>query len=62
MVQAGYDPRSMGKVMQILGQQRQGQVPPEFLATHPNPDHRLEQIQAVIDKEFPQGVPTGLKP
>jgi Putative Zn-dependent protease, contains TPR repeats len=61
MVQAGYDPRSMGKLMQILEQANQGQAPPDFLATHPNPERRLEQIQAVIDQQFPQGVPTDLK-
>jgi beta-barrel assembly-enhancing protease len=62
MYQAGYDPRAMAKTMQILAQASQGKAPPDFFATHPNPERRLEQIQAVIDKQFPAGVPTGLKP
>lgn len=61
MTQAGYDPRAMISVMQKLEQASQGQEPPEFFSTHPNPEHRIEQIQAAIDKAFPNGVPGNLK-
>jgi predicted Zn-dependent protease len=57
---AGYDPNSMIRVMQILAEASQGQQPPEFFSTHPNPDRRIERIQAAIAEEFPEGVPEGL--
>ena len=62
LAQAGYDPRAMVTVMQKLEQASDGQAPPEFFSTHPSPERRIEQIQAAIDKEFPSGVPGGLKP
>jgi predicted Zn-dependent protease len=60
MSESGYDPRSMVKLMQILAETSQGPEPPEFFSTHPNPAHRIENIQAAIDKQFPEGVPEGL--
>ena len=60
MVEAGYDPRSMIRVMEILAEAGDGAGPPEFFSTHPNPERRTEQIQAAIQEEFPQGVPVGL--
>jgi len=61
MAQSSYDPRAMVSVMQKLEQAGNGQEPPEFFSTHPSPDHRIEQIQAEITKEFPSGVPDNLK-
>ena len=61
MAQAGYDPRAMVSVMQKLEQASQGQQPPEFFSTHPNPERRIEKIQEEITKEFPNGVPDNLK-
>jgi beta-barrel assembly-enhancing protease len=61
MAQAGYDPRAMVTVMQKLEQASNGQEPPEFFSTHPSPERRIEQIQAEINKEFPNGVPDNLK-
>jgi beta-barrel assembly-enhancing protease len=61
MAQAGYDPRAMVTVMQKLEQASNGQEPPEFFSTHPSPEHRIEQIQAEINKEYPNGVPDNLK-
>lgn len=58
---AGYDPRSMVTVMQMLDSIG-GQRPPEFFSTHPNPAHRIERIQSVIQATFPGGVPAGLTP
>jgi len=61
MVEAGYDPRSMIRVMEILAEAGDGAArPPEFFSTHPNPERRIEQIQAAIQEEFPKGVPEGL--
>jgi predicted Zn-dependent protease len=61
MAQAGYDPRAMVAVMQKLEQASNGQEPPEFFSTHPNPERRIEKIQEQIAKEFPNGVPDNLK-
>jgi predicted Zn-dependent protease len=60
MADAGYDPRSMLAVMAILDQASQGQRPPEFLSTHPDPGNREQRIQEAIAAEFPDGVPDGL--
>lgn len=62
MANAGYDPRSMIGVMQILDQASEGQRPPEFFSTHPNPDNRIARIQEAIDNLYPNGVPAGLDP
>lgn len=60
---AGYDPRAMIGVMQILDEATgRGGGPPEFLSTHPKPANRVEYIEKVIKEEFPNGVPAGLKP
>ena len=59
---AGYDPRSMIGVMQVLESASQGAESPEFFSTHPNPEHRLEKIKKLIAKQFPEGVPAGLEP
>lgn len=61
MAQAGYDPRSMIKVMQILEQSSGGSGQPEFMSSHPDPGNRIQAIQKEIEKEFPNGVPDGLK-
>ena len=50
MCMAGYDPNSMIKVMEILRDSRQGQSPPEFMSTHPDPGNRIETIQQSIKK------------
>lgn len=60
MSEAGYDPRSMLRVMEILAEANQGVAPPEFFSTHPNPENRLQRIQEAIDAEFPNGVPEGM--
>ena len=62
MADAGYDPRSMGTVMQKLGEANQGSSAPEFMSTHPNSENRVEQINQAIAEEFPNGVPEGLIP
>jgi predicted Zn-dependent protease len=59
---AGYDPRAMIGVMEVLDRASHGQSPPEFLSTHPKPANRVAYIKRVIAEEFPQGVPEGLEP
>jgi len=58
--EAGYDPQVMIGVMEVLAEAGKGQQPPEFFSTHPNPDRRIERIQAAIKDQFPDGVPEGL--
>jgi predicted Zn-dependent protease len=60
MTEADYDPRAMVGLMEILAASSEGNRPPEFFSTHPNPDNRIELIWEAIDAEFPQGVPEGL--
>jgi len=60
MAQAGYDPRGMLDVMKVLKEASSGDRQPEFLATHPLPETRLEAIQHQIDQTYPDGVPGNL--
>lgn len=62
MSEAGYDPRSMKGVMEILAEASSGNRQPEFFSTHPNPENRIQRIQDAIDKIYPNGVPPNLKP
>jgi predicted Zn-dependent protease len=62
MAEAGYDPRAMVAVMQILAEAGGGGRQPEFFSTHPNPENRIQRIQEAIQAEFPNGVPEGLTP
>jgi predicted Zn-dependent protease len=45
---AGYDPEELIRVMQVLASASQGNEPPEFFSTHPNPERRIERIQQAI--------------
>lgn len=62
MVAAGYDPRALIGVMEILAQASGGGSGPDFMATHPSPANRAEIIKEIIAKEYPNGVPAGLTP
>ncbi len=61
MSQAGYDPRAMLDVMEVLKRASGGGRTPEFFATHPNPDNREQRIQEAIHELFPNGLPSDLK-
>ena len=65
---AGYDPRAMLGVMEILdaasaeSARTSGRSPPpEMLSTHPKPANRAEYVRTVLAREFPSGVPEGLE-
>ncbi len=61
MADAGYDPRSMVRVMEILAEAGGSSGrPPEFFSTHPNPENRIQRILDAVAAEFPDGVPEGL--
>ena len=60
MAQAGYDPTAMLDVMEILKEASHGNRQPEFLATHPLPETRLQEIRDTLAQEYPDGVPRDL--
>jgi len=60
MEQAGYDPRGMLAVMQVLKEAGGGGRQPEILMSHPLPENRLDEIKQIIAQRFPNGVPTTL--
>lgn len=62
MADAGYDPRSMIRVMEILAESAGENRRAEFFSTHPNPENRIAQIHAAIQRIFPDGVPEHLIP
>lgn len=58
---AGYDPWAMVGVMKVLEEASPGGGPPEMMSTHPKPANRVEYIKQVIETEFPNGLPEGLR-
>ena len=50
MVNAGYNPEGLIKVMQVLKEKGGGGGGPEFLMSHPDPGNRIEHIKAVIEE------------
>jgi beta-barrel assembly-enhancing protease len=61
MAEAGYDPRALIRVMEVLAQASGGSRQPEFFSTHPAPENRSARIREEIAKRFPNGVPQGLR-
>ncbi len=61
MTEAGYNPKGLVELMQILASARSGGQPPEFLSTHPNPGNRVERLQALITETYPNGIPANLE-
>ncbi len=51
MAKAGYNPQSALSFWQKFG--NSGKTPPEYLSTHPAPQHRIEQIQSLLPKVMP---------
>jgi len=50
MVNAGYNPEGLMKVMEVLKAKGGSGGGPEFLKTHPDPGNRMEHIKAVIEE------------
>lgn len=50
MIQSGYDPYEMIKVMQILKAAGGPDRAPEFQSTHPDPENRIERIKEAVVK------------
>jgi len=61
MADAGYDPRALMRVMEILEEASGGAQQPEFMSTHPDPGNRIQTIEQEIEEVFPDGVPDGLQ-
>lgn len=61
MVDAGYDPSQMVRVMEILRQASGGGgAGPEFMQTHPHPESRIKAIEQFVRENFPDGIPDSL--
>ena len=60
--EAGYDPRALLKVMDILARAGKSRSAPEFFNTHPNPKNRKQEIEKAIQTLYPDGVPKTLEP
>jgi predicted Zn-dependent protease len=61
MTEAGYSPKGIVEVMQILKSARSGEQPPEFLSTHPDPGNRVERLKLLIEQVYPNGIPANLQ-
>lgn len=48
MNDTGYNPEEMIRVMEVLASSSEGNRPPEFFSTHPNPENRVARIQQAI--------------
>jgi len=57
MTEAGYNPKAIVELMQVLGARRVA-VNPAVLQHPPQPD-RIQRLQALIS--YPNGVPTNLE-
>lgn len=51
MIEAGYDPRGMLELLQILADASKGAHAPEMLSTHPMPADRIRRIEALLKKK-----------
>lgn len=51
MREAGYDPRAMIRVMQVLEKASGGSSQPEFASTHPSPANRIQRIREQLEKK-----------
>lgn len=54
MEKAGYDPRAMIQVMEILKSAGDRSHTPEIFQTHPNPNLRIKQIEEYLEKNPPK--------
>jgi len=61
MASAGYDPRALISVMNILEDASGGGGQPEFMSSHPDPGNRRQIITEAIERLYPGGsVPASL--
>jgi len=60
MTDAGYDPNGLLQLMYVLKEAGGGGRQPEMLSSHPLPETRIEEIKALIQQTYPDGIPTSL--
>ena len=53
MAEAGYQPRAMLEVLEILKQASTGPRPPEMLSSHPLPETRIAELQSYLQQKHP---------
>lgn len=51
MAEAGYDPRAMLEVLEILKKASAGPRPPEILSSHPLPETRIRELQDYLKQK-----------
>lgn len=51
MTRAGYHPKGMMEVMEVLAAESKGKTPPEWQSTHPNPETRIGIIRERLESE-----------
>ncbi|MDJ0534421.1 MAG: M48 family metallopeptidase [Xenococcaceae cyanobacterium MO_207.B15] len=61
MKEAGYNPKGIVELMKILNAANRGQKPPAFLSTHPDPGNRISKLLAIIEQNYPNGIPSQLE-
>ncbi|MBT8144268.1 MAG: M48 family metalloprotease [Gammaproteobacteria bacterium] len=61
MAEAGYDPRALLRVMEILESSSGGSQTPGWYRTHPNYSNRVARIELAISEVFPDGIPGDLR-
>ena len=59
MARAGYPPEALVEDMKIMEGLTQGQAPPEFLSSHPNPENRVQYLTDRIQSEYPGVISSG---
>ncbi|MEP7118523.1 MAG: M48 family metallopeptidase [Acidobacteriota bacterium] len=45
MARAGYDPRDLAKMFEAIEKESQGNTPPQWLSSHPDPGNRVQYIR-----------------
>jgi predicted Zn-dependent protease len=48
MAMAGYDPSAAPKFWERMAANNDGELPPEFMSTHPHPENRIEALEAEV--------------
>jgi predicted Zn-dependent protease len=56
MTRAGYDPRGMLQVLEVLARASDGRRQWEILSTHPHPESRIGRVQKLIDERYADAV------
>jgi predicted Zn-dependent protease len=59
--EAGWDPRGMIQAARLLQASPGDSRPPELFSTHPNPENRIGNLETAIRRQYPRGVPGGMR-